>query len=54
MTKKDILTYAEKNGYDLAMDLMDSIGKEEFEGTATEYNILYDDIMEACYNTGRQ
>jgi len=54
LTKKDVMDYAEKYGYDLALDLLYLAGKEGFVGTGTEYNILCDDIMEAVYNTGRQ
>ena len=54
LTKKDVLQYAEQNGYEAAMDLMLLAGPDGFDGTATEYNILFDDVMEAFYNTGRQ
>lgn len=54
LSKKDILEYAETNGYDSAMDLMILVGPDGFDGTATEFNILFDDVMEAFYNTGRQ
>jgi len=48
MSKKDILEYAKKQGYESALDLLLCLGKDEFDGTATEYNALMDDLMNSC------
>lgn len=53
-SKKAILFYANRYGYESALELMYLIDRQGFLGTGTEYNILCDDIMEAVYNTGRQ
>ena len=48
LSKKDILDYAKKQGYSSAVDFLLIVGKDEYDGTSTEYNTLLDDLMSAC------
>ena len=52
-TKKAILFYAERYGYDAALELMYVIEPECFVGTATHYYMLFDDIMSVVFDLDR-
>lgn len=49
-SRKAILFYAEKYGYEAALELMYLIGPEGFLGTGTQYYILFDDILSVVYD----